>query len=828
MLRPTESKTSIRTQPVNAFLFRQIGLEAKIDAEKEVLSLSSNEILKKGSKNILVINFRGVINDKMAGFYRSTYKIGEETKYLGATQFEATDARQAFPCWDEPAVKATFKISIAASKGMTALSNMNVEKMEEKNDMVIHHFANSQIMSTYLVAWVIGELEHIEKVNKHGVTVRVYTTKGEVEHGRFALAVASDTLDFFSEYFDIAYPLPKMDMVAIPDFSAGAMENWGLVTYRTAYLLFDEKNTSLKAKQQIAYVVGHELAHQWFGNLVTMEWWTDLWLNEGFATWVGWLAADHLFPEWDIWTEFVVDDSQAGLMLDGLRSSHPIEVPVKNPNEIGQIFDSISYSKGASVIRMLVSYLGAETFQKGLREYLKEFKYRNASTRDLWNSLSKASGQSVNDIMNAWTHKIGYPVVDVLPSCCENKIRLKLAQSRFLISGDVKAEEDETVWNIPLRIGTDQEHLLASKDARGLLSQKVSTVDIPADVSFFKLNIDQTGFYRVNYPSEWLEKLGKAVASSQLGASDRIGVVSDSFYMTYADKLDLASVMDMLKHFKGESDYFVWSEISHQLIDVISTWWEQNEDIPALKGYVAELFIGQVQKLGFEIPEHESDKMRLLRPLVIGITAACGVESVINEAQQRFATGNYHPDLRKEIYKIIVREGGEEGFNKIFAIYKEATNVDQKLAALAALAKSKDSNIVEKALELAKDENVVRRQDTIYLTRAAGQNPYGRRVAWEFFSKNYDLFFGRYGQGGGISLFARLVSTTTENFTSEEDAQKVESFFAGKNKASFDRALQQSLERIRLRAKWLNNNREAVSRFLHNSARAAAQAAKQI
>ena len=321
----------------------------------------------------------------MAGFYRSSYedeKGSGSKKWMAVTQFEATDARRAFPCWDEPAVKSTFSISITAPKHLTVLSNMDALETKEQDDLVEHKFRTTPLISTYLIAWALGEFESIEKVNQNGVKVRVYTTEGLSSKGKFALDVAARTLDFFTEYFGIAYPLPKMDLLAVHDFGAGAMENWGLVTYRTVYLLFDEENSSLKTKQNVAYVVGHELAHQWFGNLVTMEWWSDLWLNEGFATWVGWLAADHLFHEWNIWNEFIMDDCQAGLKLDSLRSSHPIEVPVRNPAEITQIFDSISYSKGASVIRMLVDFLGEGTFQKGLRSYLQKHKYSNAKTSD--------------------------------------------------------------------------------------------------------------------------------------------------------------------------------------------------------------------------------------------------------------------------------------------------------------------------------------------------------------------------------------------------------------------------------------------------------------
>lgn len=746
---------------------------------------------------------------------------------MGATQFESTDARQAFPCWDEPAVKATFSISLVIPKELTGLSNMDVASREElPNGQIEVKFRKSPVMSTYLVAWVIGDLESIETVNKHGVTVRVFSTKGTIDQGHFALDVASRTLDFFTEYFGIKYPLPKMDMVAIPDFSAGAMENWGLVTYRTAYLLFDENNSSLKSKQNVAYVVGHELAHQWFGNLVTMEWWSDLWLNEGFATWVGWLAADHLFPEWDIWTEFVVDDCQAGLKLDGLRSSHPIEVPVKNPAEISQIFDSISYSKGASVIRMLVTYLGEKSFQTGLRAYLKKHQYKNARTEDLWTALSEASGKSVNEIMHHWTRSIGYPVVDVSVQPEADNIALSLSQSRFLNSGSPSAEEDETLWSVPLRLGTDKQPLVALADDAQLLSKKHATLSIAKDISFFKLNMGQAGFYRVNYPSHWLDRLGQAVKANKLMAADRIGLVSDAFAMTVAGKMPLTAVLNLLKYFDGETDYLVWGEISSQLSQMLSIWWEQpTEDVANLKKFIVSLVSPQVETLGFDFKDGESDKTKLLRPLVIGMAGKCGHTGVIEEAKRRFADfimGNsscIHPNLRGVIYSIVLREGGVSEYEQVYKLYENLTVVDQRLAALGALGSTRNEECIARALALCENADAVRPQDVIYITRATGANPVARRTTWAYVQNNWDLFQKRYGNDGGISLLGRVVSTSTQEFSSEEDAKKVEAFFANKKTNTFDRTLKQSLERIRMNAKWLNENCAPVSRWLFENVR---------
>src|SRR3989338_2968670 len=381
-------------------------------------------------KNKLTLVFKGILNDKMRGFYKSSYNIEGKTYHIATTQFEATDARRAFPCFDEPAYKAVFHISLVAPKNKTVISNtLSVSVLEHDAGYQIVKFSPTPKMSTYLLAFIVGDFECIESKTKNGILVRVFTTPGKKHQAKFALKCAVKTLEFYEKYFDIAYPLPVLDMIAIPDFSSGAMENWGAITYRESALLVDENHSSLSNKQWVAIIIAHEIAHQWFGNLVTMKWWTHLWLNEGFASYIEYLAIDHIFPEWDIWTQFVSTEMADAFHLDSLNNTHPIEVEVGNPAEISEIFYRVSYSKGASVLRMLWRYLGEKDFQKGLQHYLKRHAYGNAETEDLWKALEEVSGKSVGKIMANWTSKAGHPVINV--KIKNQKSKIELRQSRF-------------------------------------------------------------------------------------------------------------------------------------------------------------------------------------------------------------------------------------------------------------------------------------------------------------------------------------------------------------------------------------------------------------
>ncbi|MXX53810.1 MAG: M1 family peptidase, partial [Dehalococcoidia bacterium] len=403
------------------------------DEEKETVTLAFTETVPVGAAE-LSIEFTGELNDKLRGFYRSTYTdVDGNQRWMATTQFEATDARRAFPCWDEPAVKAAFDITLVVPQELEAISNTEPVSITNTDDgKKVVHYAETPVMSTYLLAFIVGDLACVQDRTRDGVLMRVWATRGNEDKGQYALETSMALLDYFHDYFGVPYPLSKLDHIAIPDFAAGAMENWGAITYREVALLVDPVDSSAGTREIVAAIISHEMAHQWFGDLVTMEWWDDLWLNESFASWMGDKAVDYLHPEWEMWTQFLTHDTSSALNLDGLRNSHPIEQPVNNPAEIGELFDAISYSKGGSVLRMLEHYLCEDDFREGLRLYIQRHQYANARTRDLWNALGEASGQPVAEIMDSWTSQTGYPVLEASVNRSGESIEVGLYQSRFL------------------------------------------------------------------------------------------------------------------------------------------------------------------------------------------------------------------------------------------------------------------------------------------------------------------------------------------------------------------------------------------------------------
>ncbi|KAL5559479.1 hypothetical protein UlMin_035690 [Ulmus minor] len=777
--------------------------------EDEILVLEFQETLPIGG-GVLDIGFEGILNDKMKGFYRSTYEHKGEKKNMAVTQFEPADARRCFPCWDEPACKATFKITLSVPSDLVALSNMPIIEENINGPLKTVSYQESPIMSTYLVAIVVGLFDYVEDHTSDGIKVRVYCQVGKANQGKFALHVAVKTLELYKEYFEVPYSLPKLDMIAIPDFAAGAMENYGLVTYRETALLYDDQHSAAANKQRVASVVAHELAHQWFGNLVTMEWWTHLWLNEGFATWVSYLATDSLFPEWKVWTQFL-DESTEGLRLDGLEESHPIEVEINHASEIDEIFDAISYRKGASVIRMLQSYLGAEPFQKSLAAYIKRHACSNAKTEDLWAALEEGSGEPVNRLMNSWTKQKGYPVLSVKVK----DQKLEFEQSRFLSSGS----PGDGQWVVPITLccgsyDKRKSFLLQTKsksiDVKQLLGCSITNVTDTGTgdkCSWIKINVDQAGFYRVKYDDDLAAGLRYAIEKKYLSAIDRFGILDDSFALCMARQQSFVSLLTLMGAYREETEYTVLSNVitvSYKLERVAAD--AVPEQLESIKKFFISIFQNSAEKLGWQPKAGESHLDAMLRGEVLTALSLFGHEPTLNEATKRFQaflddrnTPLLPPDLRRAAYVAVMQRANtsnRSGYESLLRVYRESDLSQEKTRILGSLASSPDPNIILEVLNFLLTPEV-RNQDAVF-GLALGIE--GRETAWAWLKDNWEHISKTWGSG---FLITRFVSAIVSPFASFEKAQEIEQFFASRTKPSIARTLKQSLERVHINAKWV-------------------------
>ncbi|KAF2842787.1 hypothetical protein M501DRAFT_993558 [Patellaria atrata CBS 101060] len=787
------------------------------DDDSQTTKISFDETIPANSKATLAIKFTGTLNNNMAGFYRSSYKAKDgSTKYLATTQMEPTDARRAFPCFDEPALKAKFTITLIADKHLTCLSNMDEASQTEVDSSISGGkkkavtFNKTPLMSTYLLAFVVGELNVIE-TNNFRVPVRVYAPPdSNIEHGRFSLDLAARTLDFYEKTFNSPFPLPKMDMVAIPDFSAGAMENWGLITYRVVDLLFDEATSGASTKQRVAEVVQHELAHQWFGNLVTMDFWDGLWLNEGFATWMSWYSCNVFYPEWKVWQGYVTDNLANALGLDSLRSSHPIEVPVKRADEINQIFDAISYSKGSCVLRMISKYLGEETFMEGIRRYLKKHAFGNTQTGDLWAALSDASGKDVSSVMDIWTKNVGYPVVSVTEDPSSSSIKVK--QNRFLRTADVKPEEDKTLYPIFLGLrtksGVDEDLTFSERET----SFKLNNLD------FFKLNADHSGIYRTSYTPERLEKLGIAAKEGLLTVEDRAGMIADAGALAASGYQSTSGILSLLESFKSEPEFVVWDEITGRIGALRAAWVFEDETVKdALKKFQRDLTSDKAHELGWTFKDTDGQIEQQFKALMFGSAGAVGdekIKSAAFEMFEKFKNGDrsaIHPNLRSSIYAIVLTYGGDAEYDAILNEYRTATTSNERNTALRAIGRAKKQELIQRTLQLPLSDEV-KGQDIYLPLGGLRAHKEGILELWQWCTEHWDELEKKLPPG--LTMLGTVVSICTSSFTTLEHRQRIIDFFGQRKTKGFDQSLAQSLDAIKAKASWIERDSEDVKEWL--------------
>ena len=793
--------------------------DIRLDTHRETVTLDFGQPITPGNGD-LALTFTGILNDKLHGFYRSQY-VGPEgdQRYLAATQFEATDARRAFPCWDEPAHKATFEVTLLIPSDLTAISNTPVvAESQPRPGITEFRFAETPVMSTYLLAFLVGDLTSVESQYQGTdatTKVAVWTTRGKEEQGRFALDTSVKLLRFFNDYFGIPYPLEKLDHIALPDFAAGAMENWGAITYRETALLVDEANSSAGTRQRVAEVVAHEMAHMWFGDLVTMQWWEDLWLNESFASWMGTKAVDWLFPDWQMWTQFVNMDTNRALTLDGLKNSHPIEQPVTNPAEVNQLFDAISYSKGASIIRMLEQFLGAEAFQRGLQGYISAHQYSNARTEDLWSALESASGEPVTSIMDTWTKQMGYPVLQVETTGPPDHRELVLSQERFVYDRLLEYHGPEPeVWRVPIRVthgGREPSTLLMDGREVRLPLEGLAGA---GDPQWFKINPLQTGFFRVNYQSEDWERLVPAIRSQELPAADRLGIQNDAYSLSRSGILPVTQFLSLAQAYSNETDASVWGDLSSNLRDIEILLTAQPE-FERYQVFARTIFKAAADRIGWEAQAGGGHLDALLRSIVLSQVGSYGDQEVLDQARERFQEhvrdrAGVRPDIRGIVFSLTAQAGDRTIYDQLWKLEKEADLQEEKIRLLMALTRFGDQGLLSETLERSLTSDV-RLQDTISVVSGIASNPSGRKLAWEFVKENWPEFDQRYGQGG-FGLM-RLVSMCG-SFTSPESLTDVETFFVEHPAPAAERSIRQAVERIRLNIKWLERNQDEIGAWL--------------
>lgn len=761
---------------------------ASPDVESERIAIDFPRVLEPGRWQ-LRLTFSGVLNSKLHGFYRSTFRDSDgREKLIAATQFEATDARRAFPCWDEPALKAVFQVTLIIDEGLTAISNTAVAREQAisgtgKKEVV---FSDTIRMSTYLVAFIVGEFEATDAVVTEGIPLRVWSVPGKSHLAKFARDIGCFSLSFFSRYYETAYPGDKLDLIAIPDFASGAMENLGAITFRESALLVDKDSATRSELERVADVVSHENAHMWFGDLVTMRWWNGLWLNEAFATFMEMLAVDAWKPEWRRWASFTVSRA-AALMVDGLQSTRPIEFPVEKPEDAAGMFDVLTYEKGAAVLRMLEQYLGPDVFRGGIRLYLRKHAYGNAETTDLWEAIEEASHEPVRALMDSWIFQAGYPLVSV-----EVKgDRLSLSQRIFrYLQSD---QGSDRLWQVPILLKIKTATGLHQK--RVLLSGQGEDVDLPGPADWVVVNAGGHGFFRVRYSRELVDRLVQDV-SANLSAVEGFQLVSDNWNTTVAGLTPLVDYLGLIRRFQNENDLNVWTAIMgscHYLDRVL-----EPGERPPLQVFVRRLVAPATARLGWAPAPQEEELTGQLRAELIAALGTLG-EDPATQAEARTLYESYQRDRHSvdrnvvpALIAIVAHTGGRAEYEEFRSNFRTAATPQEEQRYLFALAAFRDPQLVEETLSLTLGGDV-RTQNAPYLMRALLFNPDGRDRAWAFLKEHWDRMIDLYPDNTIVRMCEGITALVRPDLESD-----VRAFFAAHPVKQGQKTMEQHLEKLRI------------------------------
>ncbi|NXY01176.1 AMPN Aminopeptidase, partial [Pteruthius melanotis] len=790
--------------------------------------------LQQGQRYRLSSSFTGELADDLAGFYRSEYTDESGTKQVVATtQMQAADARKAFPCFDEPAMKANFSVTLIHPSDYVAISNMPAKSTRQQvidgESWNITEFDTTPRMSTYLLAFIVSQFKYVPS-GSDKTLIRIWGRPKAIDEGQgnYALSVTGPILSFFEAHYNTPYPLPKSDQVGLPDFNAGAMENWGLVTYRENSLLFDAAYSSIGNKERVVTVIAHELAHQWFGNLVTLRWWNDLWLNEGFASYVEYLGADSAEPSWNIKDLMVLNELHAVMATDALASSHPLsfrEEEINTPAQISEVFDSIAYSKGASVLRMLSDFLTEDIFKEGLQSYLHTFAYNNTVYADLWVHLQEAVEKNnvqlpdnISNIMDRWTLQMGFPVVTI------DTRTGTINQTHFLLDPTSSVDRPSVfnyTWIIPITWMTDN-----SQGNSSYWLTKVTDTNNQFKLnspSWLLVNLNVTGYFRVNYNQENWDQL-----LNQLGTNheafpviNRAQIIDDAFNLARAKYVNVTLALNTTRFLSRERAYMPWQAALSNL-QYFQLMFDRSEVFGAMSRYMKK----QVTPLFTYYKNITNDWKDIPTGLMAqyneinAISTACsyGVTECQNLAtdylrrwQQNVTNNPVPPNLRSAIYCSMVATGGEEAWNFLWARFREAPVVAEADKLRTALTCSPHPWILNRYLEYTLDPAKIRKQDATSTINSIASNVVGQPLAWDFIRGNWKTLFSQYG--GGSFSFSRLILSVTQRFSSEFELQQLEQFKKDNQDIGFGsgtRALEQALERTRANINWVKENRATV------------------
>lgn len=802
----------------------------QIDYEKHFLIITIPSNFSADTEYNISITFTATLSEDMSGFYRSSYSFGDETRWLAATQFEPTHARSAFPCFDEPEFKAKFKITIDTPKGYHSLSNMPQPEVEQpdENGWTKYEFEETQEMSTYLVAFIVSDFNSTDSHIKYNFTA--WARPNAIDNAAYSQTVGPQIVEYYEEYTGIAYTFPKIDQVAVPDFSAGAMENWGLITYRETGLLYYEGVSTESNKKSIAMVIAHELAHMWFGNLVTLQWWDYTWLNEGFARLFQYLAMDEIEPDWHLMEQFVVDQQHAIFANDALQSAQSLTSESNTPAEISAKFGTISYSKGASVLRMLSHILTPNTFRKGLRSYLSKHQWNNTEPKDLFDALEQQRIEDninvppVQDFFEPWTTQPGYPVINVTIT----NGTITVTQERFLLQ---EAEETEPKkWYVPLTWTTKSQAPRAFQNTRlkewifpNETDKELPNIEIKLDEWIIFNNLE-AGYYRVNYDNDNWNLIIKELQESHnnIPPLNRAQLLDDALNLARAGKLPYSVALDLTMYLEHDKDYIPWAAALNAL-SFLDRRLSNEMGYDNFQAYVKKLLANVYGLLGFEEKKDDTQVTLLHRVIVVTWVCRLGLEDCVKNAVDIFseyeekAENNPIPaNLRSVVYCTALEHGDEKEWNFLWDRYKESITTTEQVTILSALGCTKNVSLLTQYLAMSIDENSgIRKQDAASVYAAVYSNPDGVETAFNFLTSNFRNISEFYG---GMNALSNIIIGIAGRLTTENQVDELESFINGTSGdlGSAAEAGRNAVEAAKADINWTKNHRNEILDWLQN------------